>query len=81
VLALPREQSAFFACVLFALGGSVPPEPSEPVAPSDASKTERVVLLLEEALALLDSMSNTAHLAALLQGVADELRGQGVDDQ
>ena len=59
----------------------MPPEFSEPVAPSNGSKTIEVVQLLEQALGLLDSIPDTVHLAAQVQGIVDELRGQDDDPQ
>ena len=54
----------------------MPPEPLEPLAPGNASKKAQVVQLLEHVLELLDSMPDTAHLAAHVQGVIDELNGE-----
>lgn len=59
----------------------MPPEFSEPVAPGDALKTTEVIRLLEQALGLLDSIPDTAHLAAQVQGIVDELGDQGLDSQ
>lgn len=59
----------------------MPPESSEPTAPSNSSKAAQVVKLLEQALGLLDTIADAEHLAAHMQGVIDELQGRGHDSE
>jgi hypothetical protein len=59
----------------------MPPEVSEPLAPSNGSTPAEVIQLLEQALGLLDTIPNTQHLAAHVQGVIDELRDDEADHQ
>ena len=53
----------------------MPPAPLEPAAPSIEAMKAQVIQLLEQALGLLDSIPDTSHLAAHVQGVLDELIG------
>ena len=59
----------------------MPPEFPEPDAPNNASSTVEVVQLLEQALDLLDTIPDTAHLAAQVQGIVDELKSQDVGSE
>lgn len=55
------------------------PKGSEPETSGDTSNIERVILLLQEALEVLDTIGDSAHLGARLQEVLDELHERLAD--